>query len=157
VAGDGQYAPTVDDVVATHHLGHVLDPPSGTSWNLADRSRRGATIADIGATIRSAGPPFVDKAISTLTSPNSSPASLDGLVDMVALVEYYVRAGLRPDAAAVVRRLLESRQPRGRDHFATLVQRFRLSGLPDVQMQGAPNALACLTVRFDLPVETESV
>jgi hypothetical protein len=92
-----------DDMVATWHLGHLLDPPRWLDWNLASAPERDATIADISTTLLSVGLPFVDALVEDLKA-EAEPASLAGRVDSEALLEYYVGAGRQQETAPSSRR-----------------------------------------------------
>lgn len=140
-----------DDVVATWHLGHVLDPPRWVEWDLASEETRAATVADISATVDSVASSFVDPLVADLQG-DVDPALLAGRVDAEALIEYFVRAGRSDETGPLIAGLLSRFHERGRTHFDAQVERFRAEGLPDLQVRGEPNGLAYLVVQFDLPV-----
>jgi hypothetical protein len=137
-----------DDVVATWHLGHLLDPPRWLDWNLASPPDRDATVADIASTLQH-GLAFTDLLAEDLHGV-VDPASLAGRVDDEALIEYYVKAERADETAPIIEAML-SRFHR-RNHFLRQVERMRKDGLPDRQVLGVPNGLAYLVVQYDLPV-----
>ena len=141
-----------DDVVATWHLGHLLDPPRWLEWNLASARDRSATIADIETTLHDAGLEFIDVLVEDLLGA-ADPSTLAGRVDIEALIEYYVRAGRRDETPALIDAALSRFHEQGRVHFVERVLRWRNEGLPRQQLVGAPNSLAFLVVQFDLPVD----
>ena len=101
-----------DDVVATWHLGHLLDPPRWLEWNLASARDRSATIADIETTLHDAGLEFIDVLVEDLLGA-ADPSTLAGRVDIEALIEYYVRAGRRDETPALSTRRCHDSTSRG--------------------------------------------
>jgi hypothetical protein len=140
-----------DDVVATWHLGHLLDPPRWLEWNLASLSERRATVADIAQTLRTVGLPFTRDLVEDLQG-DPDPALLAGRVDSEALIEYYVRAGRADETEPLIQAMLSRFHERGLSHFLNQIERMRREGLPHHQVLGEPNGLAYLVVQFDLPV-----
>jgi len=143
-----------DDVVATRHLGHLLNPPTWLDWNLASPHDRPATLGDISATLTDPGLRFLN---SLATDLRGSPdvATLAARVDNESLIEYFVRAGRQRETPSLIEAMLSRFDERGRAHFRSQVQRFRADGLPDRQVLGEPNGLAFLVAQFDLPIKID--
>lgn len=143
-----------DDLVATRHLGHLLDPPRWLDWNLASARDRQATIGDIAATLSNPGLAFLNSLAADLRN-GQEVAMLAARVDNESLIEYYLRAGRAAETPPLIDAMLSRFNERGRAHFISQVQRFRADGLPDHQLLGEPNGLAFLVAQFDLPIEIE--
>ena len=141
-----------DDVVATRHLGHLLDPPRWLDWNLASLNERRATVADVENMLQTVGLPFVHGLVEDLAG-DPDPAVLAARVDSEALIEYYVCADRAEETEPLIRAMLSRFHERGLENFVYQVARLRREGLPDHQVLGEPNGLAYLVVQFDLPVD----
>ncbi len=143
-----------DNIVATPHLGHLLDPPRWLEWNLADSEERSSTIRDIQGTLRTTAGSYVANVTDVLTADDPDPVALVGLVDDVSLIEYFVRLGYGDETSPIIDTLLSRFVERGRSDFDQSVQQYRDEGLPDIAPLGEPAALAYLAVQFNLPVTT---
>jgi len=141
-----------DDLVSTRHLGHLLDPPVALDWNLADRGKRHATIADISATIHRHAIPFIEEITQLLGAPHLEPERLAGLVESEALVEYFVRAGRLDDAGALVTSYLAGFSEGILVRIRAQIARFRSEGLSGATNPHAGDGLAFLVVRHELPI-----
>ncbi|MCP3881771.1 MAG: hypothetical protein GY701_25790 [Sulfitobacter sp.] len=140
-----------DNIVATRHLGHLLEPPRWLEWNLADLDSRSATINDVRVTLAAAIESYVNPLTQLLQS-HSRPGELAGLVDDPSLIEYFVRHDLSDQTAPVIDAIIGRFAERGRQNFMTLVERYRSEGLPEAKPTGVPGAIAYLVAQFDLPL-----
>ena len=146
-----EHSRRADDLVSTMHLGHLLDPPVALDWNLADRAKRPATIADAAATIHRHAMPFIEDITQLLAAPDLEPERLASLVESEALVEYFVRSGRLDEAGALVSSYLAGFPEGILVRLHAQIARFRSEGLPEATDPDAGDWLAFLVVRHELP------
>ena len=139
--------------VSARQLGNLADPHRWIEWNLADRARRPATIADIIDTIDELGMPYVQAVTAAIDADPFDAGALYGLVDPDVEAEYRVRFGDLPGAETAIRTYLSQSNDGMRDSFRRALGEYRRGSGLHLQPSSVGAKLARLVLTADLQVD----